>query len=407
VTPSSPAATESLAARAARVLMGNYGERTLAIVEGRGARCRDESGREYLDFLGGIAVNNLGHCHPAVVEAVRRQAGRLIHCSNAFLIEPQVELAEALAAQTGLSRFFFCNSGAEATEAAIKLARLWGLKTKGPGHATVLVFEGSFHGRTYGSMSATWSPKVREGFDPLVPGFTFAKLNDLASVDAAWDDSVCGVLVETVQGEGGVTPCSAEFIRGLRERCDARGALLVLDEVQCGFGRSGRAFAYEHSGVAPDVVPMAKAIAGGLPLGALGVTEPLADVLHKGSHGSTFGGNPVACAAGLAVARVIFDEAFLATVRERACEWWGILESLKADFPDDIREVRGLGLMQGLVLNRSGADCVGIGREHGLLFNCTADTVLRFLPPLIVTPDDLAEAGDKLRRTLSQFLSRT
>jgi len=401
----SPTAMEQLAARAARVLMPNYGERTLAIVRGEGVRCWDADGGEYLDFLGGIAVNNVGHCHPAVVGAIRSQAERLIHCSNAFLIESQVELAERLCSCTGMDRAFFCNSGAEATEAAIKLARLWAAGSKGEGQRTVLCFEGSFHGRTYGAMSATWSKKVRTGFDPLAPGFRFARFNDLASVDDEWDETVCAVLVETIQGEGGIHAAAPGFLEGLRKRCDERGALLICDEIQCGMGRSGRAFAYEHSSVAPDLVPIAKGVGGGLPLGGLLARGDCAATLTKGSHGSTFGGNPVACAAGVAVCDIIFRDDFLASVGQRGCRLWGKLEGLRERFGDLVVEVRGMGLMIGLELNVPCMEVVGLARKRGLLINCTADRVLRFLPPLTISDADLDEMEAKLVLALTDFVN--
>lgn len=392
--PQAPAAA-SLAERAKSVLMGNYGDRDLAIVRGRGARCWDQHGNEHLDFLAGIAVNNAGHCHPAVVEAIERQARELIHCSNAFLVEPQIELAERLVAKSGLAKAFFCNTGAEATEAAIKLARL---RTRGtPGKSTVLCFENSFHGRTYGAMSATWSRKVREGFEPLAPGFEFARFNDLEHAASKFDDSICAVLVETIQGEGGIHVATPEFLAGLRALCDKHDALLITDEIQCGIARSGKAFAYQHGGVSPDLVPIAKALGGGLPIGALLAAGHCADVLVKGSHGSTFGGNPVACAAGLAACDLLFDDAFLAEVGRKGCMMWGAFEELKNEFPEWIEGVRGLGLMQGLVLRASGMDFPAIGRRHGLLFNCTADRVLRFLPPLVIDDADIAEMAEKLR----------
>ena len=391
------------AQRAAKVLLGNYGERDLAIVRGKGARCWDANGNEYLDFLAGIAVNSVGHSHPAVVAAIVRQAETLIHCSNAFLIEPQIQLAERLCAASGMDRAFFGNSGTEATESAIKVARLWARNTRGPGHHKILAFEGSFHGRTYGSMSATWSAKVREGFEPLAPGFVFAKLNDLASVDKVWDDEIGGVLVETVQGEGGIHACTKEFLDGLRSRCTKRKAALIVDEVQCGMGRTGRVMAYQHLGIEPDIVPVAKALGGGLPLGALLTKEEFGKHLVKGTHGSTFGGNPVACAAGLAVCEILFEEGFLRQVGEKACYFWGKLENLKKEFPELIEGVRGKGLMLGMIMKKPSMDLVAIGRKHGLLFNCTAERVVRFLPPLIITKADIDEAVEKLRIALKEF----
>lgn len=394
---------KDLAELADKYLMPNYGSRATAIVEGEGTWCRDAEGREYLDFLGGIAVNNVGHRHPAVVEAIRLQSEKLLHCSNAFLIEPQIRLAERLCRQTRLARALFANSGTEATEAGIKLARRWSENTHGPGHATVIAFRSSFHGRTYGAMSATWSPKVRKGFGPLVPGIRFADLNDLASVEAVWDDDVCAVLVETVQGEGGVIPCERDFLVGLRELCTERGALLISDEIQCGMGRTGYAMAYQSAEIEPDVLLIAKALGGGLPLGAVLAGPKVCDTLQPGSHGSTFGGNPVACAAGLAVCDIVFDADFLADVGRKGCAWWGILAAIQADFPELVEGIRGLGLMQGMVLKVAGADLPIIGRKHGLLFNCTADRVLRFLPPLTVTDEEMHEAGNRLRAAFEEF----
>ncbi len=404
--PTTATTMQSLAERAQNVLMPNYGQRSIAIVRGQGSRCWDADGKEYLDFLSGIAVNNLGHNHPAVVEAIHKQVDALCHCSNAFLIEPQIELAERLTAATGLAKAFFGNSGTEMTEAALKLARRWSLETKGAGNDTVIAFENSFHGRTYGSMSATWSKKVRTGFGPLLPGFAFAKFNDLDSVDEVWTDQVCAVLVETVQGEGGVNPATEEFLKGLRERCTARGALLIVDEIQCGMSRTGRPMAYQHYGIEPDLVPVAKAVGGGLPLGALLARAEYADVLDLGSHGSTFGGNPVACAAGKAVCDILFQDDFLRSVGEKACKFWGKLEELKAEFPDLVESVRGKGLMLGLVLKVPGADAIPITRKNGLLFNCTAERVLRFVPPLTISDADIEEAAEKLRVSLKEFAAK-
>ncbi|MBX3728148.1 MAG: acetylornithine/succinylornithine family transaminase [Candidatus Sumerlaeia bacterium] len=402
-----PGASNSQLSDLARgACLPNYGARDVAMVRGAGSRVWDADGREYLDFLAGIGVNNVGHCHPAVTAAIAAQAGALIHCSNLYLIEPQVRLADRLCRQSGMSRAFFGNSGTEVTEAAMKLARRRARDVRGPGHDTIIAFASSFHGRTYGSMSATWNPKVREGFGPLVPGIRFATVNDLESVDAVWGDDVCGVLVETVQGEGGIHPATADFLRGLRTRCDAADALLVFDEIQCGMGRCGYGFAYQGAGVAPDVVLAAKALGGGLPLGALLVGEKAVDVLQPGSHGSTFGGNPVACAAGLAVCDVVFDPSFLTEVGEKGCHFWGRLGAIQRDMPDLVDTIRGLGLMIGMVLTRPGADVVALARRRGLLINCTADRVLRFLPPLTTTREELDEGADRLRAALEEFRAK-
>ncbi|MDK2970516.1 MAG: acetylornithine/N-succinyldiaminopimelate aminotransferase [Candidatus Sumerlaeota bacterium] len=398
-----PLTTQQLAETARTYCFPNYGDRDLAIVSGKGCRVRDAEGNEYLDFLGGIAVNSLGHCHPAVVEAIRAQAAELIHCSNLYLIDPYVRLAERLCRETGMKKAFFCNSGTEATEAAMKLARRWAANTRGDGHATIIAFEGSFHGRTYGSMSATWNKKVREGFGTALSGVRFANFNDLESVDAAWGEDVCAVLVETVQGEGGVNPASHAFLTGLRERCSRADALLMIDEIQCGMGRCGYPFAYQGGHVQPDVVLAAKALGGGLPLGGVLAGEKACDVFQPGTHGSTFGGNPVACAAALAVCDIVFDPDFLEAVGEKGCHFWGGLGGLQREFPELIKTIRGLGLMIGMELTRPGAEIVKIARRHGLLINCTADKVLRFLPPLTVEQSDIDEAVEKLHAALKEF----
>jgi acetylornithine/N-succinyldiaminopimelate aminotransferase len=387
-------------------MMGNYGTRDVVLAKGKGSRVWDTEGRMYLDFLGGIAVNNVGHGHPEVLEAIHAQVDELVHCSNVFLVQSQLELAEKLVVATGLEKVFFANSGTEITEGAMKLARRWSHNTKGTGKHTILCVEGSFHGRTLGSMSATWSTKVRENFGPLPEGIRFVKFNDLSSVDEQWGEDVCAVLVETVQGEGGVRPCSKEFLQGLETRCRERGALLLMDEIQCGFGRTGHKFAYQWAEVTPDAVLCAKAIGGGLPLGALIAKAEIAEHLNKGSHGSTFGGNPVACAGACAVVDILFDEDFLAEVQHKGEYFWKKLLALKEEFADLITEVRGPGLMLGLQLTCDGTDIPLIGRKNGLLFNCTAQTVLRFLPPLTTPIELIDEAVQKLHVTLVEFQSR-
>lgn len=395
--------TDELAARAEQYLMPNYGKRRLAIVRGQGTRVWDAEGREYLDFLSGIAVNNLGHCHPAVVEAVREQAAKLTHCSNLYLIESQVALAERLCRQSGLERAFFCNSGAEAIEACLKLIRRTAHETHGPGRQTIIAFDSSFHGRTYGAMSATWGAKIRRGFGQVLPGVRFARFNDLESVDEVWGDDVCGVLVEPVQGEGGVRPASQAFLSGLRERCDARGALLAFDEIQCGMGRCGSAFAYQQTATSPDILVLAKALGGGFPLGAVLASGPAAEVFQPGAHGSTFGGNPVACAAANAVCDIVFDPRFLEKTGELGCRLWERLSHAVEKFSGLDDTIRGLGLMIGLVLTRPGSDIVPLCQARGLLVNCTVERVLRFLPPLTVSEEEIEEAGGRLEAALEEF----
>lgn len=390
--------------KAERFLMPNYGARDTAFVEGKGVRVRDSEGREYLDFLSGIGVNNLGHCHPDVVAAIQEQAARLLHVSNGVLIEPQVELAGRLCTTLGMDKALFANSGAEVTEGALKLVRLWSREKFGEGRHTVMVFRNSFHGRTFGALSATWSPKVRKGYDPYLPGFVFAEFNNIEDVDAKWDESVCAVMLETVQGEGGIRPATPEFLKALRQRCTERQAALICDEVQCGMGRSGRRMAYQWAEVEPDVVPVAKALGGGFPIGALLARGEFADVFTKGTHGTTFGGNPLACAAALAATKVLFEEDFLAEVGRKGCALWGKLDEVIKEFPDLCDHVRGMGMMLGLVLKVPALPFPPIARRHGLILNATAETVVRLLPPLIATDAELDEGVEKLRAALAEYL---
>ncbi len=403
MSSASTLSTSSLKQDAVNYLMPNYGERDICLVRGRGVRAWDSDGVEYLDFLSGIAVNNLGHCHPAVVEALQQQAAELIHTSNGVLIEPQIRLARYLCEQLELEKVLFANSGAEVTEGAIKLARLWASEKFGANHHKIMVFNGSFHGRTFGAMSATYSPKVRKGYDPLLPGFVFADYNDLQDVDAKWEEGICAVLLETVQGEGGVRPADGDFLIGLRERCSERQAALICDEVQCGMGRTGRRMAYMHAGVKPDIVPMAKALGGGVPIGALAARGEFADVFTKGRHGTTFGGNPLSTAAALAACQVLFDDGFLKEVGEKGCKLWGHLEELVREFPDLCDHVRGLGLMQGLVLKHDAPELVKIARKYHLITNVTAGNIVRVLPPLIISHAEIEEGVDKLRSAIKEF----
>ncbi|MCC5874856.1 MAG: aspartate aminotransferase family protein [Candidatus Sumerlaeia bacterium] len=397
---------QQLKERAEKYLMANYGVRDVTLVRGEGSWAWDADGGQYLDFLSGIGVNNLGHCHPAVVEAIQAQSAELIHCSNAMMIKPQIELAELLVTELGMTRAMFANSGAEVTEGAIKLARIWGREKFHSEKYHVMVFTGAFHGRTYGAMSATYSPKVREGFDPFVPGFVFAEFNNIDDVDAKWTDNICAVMLESVQGEGGIRPANAEFLQALRERCTERNAALILDEVQCGMGRSGRRMAYQHADVEPDIVPIAKALGGGVPIGVLLARGEFADVFTKGRHGTTFGGNPLACAAGLAACKVIFDDEFLAEVSRKACKFWGLLEEIGKGMPDLFDHVRGLGMMQGMVLKKSAMAFPAIARKHGLIINVTADKVVRILPPLTASDEELDEGARRLGNALREFVEQ-
>jgi acetylornithine/succinyldiaminopimelate/putrescine aminotransferase len=320
------------------------------------------------------------------------------------LIESQVALGEFLCTQLAMDRVMFGNSGTEVTEGAIKLARLWSReKFKRESKHKIMVFKGSFHGRTYGAMSATWSPKVREGFDPFLPGYVFAEFNNLADVDAKWDDDICAVMLETVQGDGGVMPATPEFLRALRQRCTERGAAFVCDEVQCGMGRTGKKMAYMHAGVDPDIVPLAKALGGGFPIGALLARGEFAEVFTKGRHGTTFGGNPLACAAALAAARVLFDESLLKEVTRKGEKLRAALEKMKTEFPAVCESVRGLGLMAGLVMKKDAMSLIGLARKQGLILNVTASTVVRLLPPLVITDAEIEDGIARMRAALAEF----
>ncbi len=389
-------------ARADRVIMNTYGRQPLVLVRGEGARVWDAEGREYLDFVAGLAVCGLGHAHSAVADAACRQLSQLVHVSNLYYTTPMVELAEELVARSFADRVFFCNSGAEAVEAAIKLCRRLSHERHGPGRHTIVAMHNSFHGRTFGALSATGQEKFWQGFEPLLPGFGFVPFNDLPALEAALDDRVCAVLLEPVQGEGGVHPATGEYLAGVRRLCDQRGALLVYDEVQCGLGRTGRLFAHEHFGVAPDLMALAKSLAGGLPMGALLATEEAAGGFVPGSHASTFGGGPVIAAAALAALKILGHPDFLAKVREKGDYLGNKLNDLKKRF-SQVQEVRGMGLMWGLQLDREGAPLVAACRERGLLVNCTQGTGIRLLPPLTVEQGELEEG----LAVLSQALEAT
>ncbi|MDX2177086.1 MAG: acetylornithine/succinylornithine family transaminase [Candidatus Sumerlaeia bacterium] len=393
---------QEISERADRALMDTYGHRDVAIVRGEGAYVWDADGKRYLDFLAGIATNNLGHCHPAISEAIAKQAGRLLHVSNIVLIEEQVELAEILLSETGMDRAFIANTGTEAAECAIKLARMAGLR-KSPERDTIMVFTGSFHGRTFGALSATHEPKYREGFGGMLQGFRFAEFNSLADVDAKWDERICAVMLEPIQGNSGVATASKEFLTGLRERCTRRGVPLVLDEVQCGMGRSGRSFAYQHAGIEPDVLLLAKALGGGIPIGATLARGEYAEVFHKGQHGTTFGGNPLACAVACVAARMLFDFELHEEVGRLGCRLWGHMLEVQKRMPDMIDHMRGKGLMLGLVLNRSALPFPKIALKHGLLITGAGGNVVRLVPPLIVTEDQIDDGARRIEAALREL----
>ncbi len=363
--------------------MNTYRRFPLVFTRGEGTRLWDVEGRSYLDFIAGIAVCSLGHSHPRVVGAIRAQAGRLMHVSNLYHIDCQIALAEQLVAHSFADRAFFCNSGAEANEGAIKLARKYGREKMG-GRYEILTMRDSFHGRTLATVAATAQEKFQEGFAPLTPGFSYAPFDDVEALEKAVTPQTCAVLLEPIQGEGGVRIPRPGYLRAVRRLCDERGILMILDEVQTGMGRTGTLFACDREGVAPDILTLAKALGNGFPVGAVLATEQAAAAFTPGSHGSTFGGNPLAMAAGLATLEVLREDGFLEHVRERGASFLGKLKTLQQRHPV-VREVRGRGLLLGMELDREGADIVRKAMEQGILINCTSNTVLRFAPPLIVT----------------------
>lgn len=385
-------------------VLKNYPRQTLTLVRGEGARVWDDAGRSYLDFTSGVAVSALGHCHPHWVAAVQRQAGELIHTSNLFRHPNQAELARRMVALAGPGRVFFCNSGAEANEALIKLARLHGVKKAGGEEGKsfkIICAKNAFHGRTFGGMSATPQEKIQHGFRPLVPGFAFGELNDLASFAALVDDATAAIFVETIQGESGVNPCTPAFLRGLRELCTRHNLLLLLDEVQCGVGRTGKFFSFEHHGVQPDAIGMAKGLGGGFPIGAMWVSENAADLFHPGSHGTTFGGTPLACAAALAVLDVLAQETLLEKVTAQSAPWFAALQRIAADFPQKVVTARGLGYLAGVQLTGETAPVIAALRDRGLLTAGAGGNVIRLLPPLTATPAELAESVQIFRAVLA------
>jgi acetylornithine/N-succinyldiaminopimelate aminotransferase len=377
-----------------------YARYPIALVRGKGARVWDADGKEYLDLLAGIAVNGLGHCHPAVVRAIQQQSRKLLHVSNLYHILPQSELARELCRHSFADRVFFCNSGAEANEAAIKLARRYGGEHLG-GKYEILSAHNSFHGRTLATLTATGQEKVRAGYDPLPDGFRQIPYNDLRAAEDAIDErKTVGILVEPIQGEGGINVPEVEYMRGLRELCDRRGLLLIFDEVQTGMGRTGKLFGYEHFGVEPDIMTLAKALGGGLPLGAMLARERVAKSFAPGSHASTFGGNPLACSVGLAVMKTLMSGGVLKNCVAMSKFFVQGLERLKGRF-SFVRGIRGKGLLLGLELEMEGAKIVEACMQEGLLLNCTAYKVLRFVPPLTIKKNEIESGLAVLEKVLA------
>jgi acetylornithine/N-succinyldiaminopimelate aminotransferase len=390
------AASRSVLRDASRHLMNTYKRSDIIFTHGRGCCVFDQNGKKYLDFLGGIAVNALGYSYPSLVRTIRREAGREVHVSNLFHHPFQGPLAAKLAKWSHMDRAFFTNSGTEAVEGALKLARTAARqKPGGEGKTRFLALEHSFHGRTFGALSITYEQKYREPFGPLVPGVEFVRFNDVADLEAKFTADVCAIVIEPIQGEGGVLPVSDTFWKRARELATQHGAALIADEIQCGMGRTGRAFAYQRLTGLPDMITVAKSLAGGLPMGAFLAREEFAAAFSPGLHGSTFGGGPLVCAAALAFLDAMERKHLLANVRARGAELRAGLKKLAAKY-DFIREVRGEGLMLGLDLDVEGAPYVTEALNQGLLINCTNGHVLRLLPPFILTTQQVKEGLSKL-----------
>lgn len=374
-------------------VMQTYGRLPIVIVRGQGARVWDVRGKEYLDFVAGIAVNGLGHCHPKVVAAIREQAGTLIHTSNLYYTENQPKLAKMLVEWSDFDRVFFCNSGAEANETAIKLARKWG-KQHSEDKFEIVTATNSFHGRTMGAITATGQSKYQKWFTPLVPGFKYVPYNDVEALEEAVNEATCAVILEPVQGESGVHPAAQEYLQFARTACDSDGALLIFDEVQTGLGRTGKLFAYEHYGVIPDVMTLAKTLGAGFPIGACLAKDEAANVLHPGDHACTFGGNPLACAAAIATLSVIHEEGLVDNARDVGDYFQGKLRKMRnSGLP--IEEVRGLGLMIAVQFTGTIAKTVAeVCLEKGLIVNSIGESITRFVPPLIITKKDVDLAVD-------------
>ena len=380
-----------------KYVIANYGRLPRVMVKGEGAWLWDADGNKILDMFPGWAVSGIGHCHPKVVEAVRKQVGELIHIDNTFYSEPQGVLAKLLSERAFGGKCFFCNSGAEANEGALKLARLH----TAPGKYKFITAEGSFHGRTFATVAATAQPKYHEGFLPLLPGFVYVPFNDVAALEAAFTDEVAAVMVEPIQGEGGINVATSEYLQTIRRLCDENGAVMIIDEVQTGMGRTGKWFGYQHFDVQPDIITMAKALGGGVAIGAMMATEEVSASLVPGKHASTFGGNCLACAAGVATIEAIEEDNLLQNAAEIGRYTQDKLAALKEKH-SVIDHVRGIGLMIGIQLTGPGAEIVAKCLEKGLRINCTHDTVIRFMPPMIATKEQIDQAIDIFDSVLSE-----
>jgi predicted acetylornithine/succinylornithine family transaminase len=380
-----------------KYLMNTYTRAPIVLRKGRGMKVWDSTGKEYIDFVGGIAVNCLGHCYPKVVIAIQKQAQRLIHVSNLYHIEPQIKLARLLVDNSFADKVFFCNSGTEAIEGAIKLARKYAKEHVASDKYEIITAYGSFHGRTLAALTATGQEKFHQGFEPLMPGFKYVPFNDINSLRNAVTDKTCAVLLEPIQGEGGIKIPSEDYLLEVRQLCDEKKLLLILDEIQTGMGRTGKLFAYQYFDIKPDIMTLAKGLAGGFPIGAILATEAVAAAFQPGTHASTFGGNPLACAASVATIETLLEDGFLLDHCVRIGKYFrDCLERLKNDFSSNIVEVRGLGLLLGMELTRTCGPIVESCAARGILINCTSGNVLRFTPPLTVTEKEIDHLIDTL-----------
>ena len=393
--------TEEIQQIVSEYVMNTYDRLPLAITRGRGCHVYDPEGREYLDCVAGIAVNTLGYCHPDLVAAIERQVRHLVHTSNLYYTEPQGQLARRLVEHSFADKVFFCNSGAEANEAAIKLARRYAHQQFGPGRSEIITMVNSFHGRTLATLTATGQTKVQEGFEPLLPGFTYVPLNNLEALEKVVSDRTAAVMLELIQGEGGVVVADQAYLRAVRDLCSQKGILLIVDEVQTGMGRTGRLFAYEQFGIQPDVMTLAKGLGGGLPIGACLATNNVAKVFGPGTHASTFGGNPLACAAALEVLRILLEGGELERSREKGAYLEKGLQALKERI-SLIKDVRGMGLLKGIELTIDGKPIVMDCLARRLMINCTMGHVLRLVPPLIIQVGEI----DHLLTVLSDVLTK-
>ena len=395
---------EELKELSKKYLFNTYGERNVAFVKGQGCNLYDIDGKEYIDFISGIGVNNLGHCHSEIVNAIKSQAEEILHTSNLYLIRPQILLAQKLCENSFAEKVFFCNSGAEANEAAIKLARKYSRENFGDNRYKIISMKGSFHGRTMGTLSATGQDKVRKGFEPFLDGFEFAEFNNIKSLEKLIDKNTCAVILEPIQGEVGIIPAEKDYLENVRELCTKKNVLLIFDEIQCGMGRTSKLFAYQYYGVEPDIMTLAKALGNGLPIGAMLSKNDVAEAFKPSNHASTFGGNFIATKTACVVMDILVNTDILDNVKNSSEYLFDKLKELKSDY-EIITQVRGIGLMIGIVLDYDSKTIQGKLLENGLLTTSCGDNVIRILPPLIIKKEEIDKAIDIFGQTIGELES--